>query len=95
MSEQWAIVELMGHRKLVGRVSEVERYGSKMPRIDVPLPGGEFATQFYGGSAVYCESPTTEEVARAYAERYAPKPACEWDLQKLLPPRPEVSDAPW
>lgn len=32
----WAILELMGHVKLAGRVTEEERFGSKMGRIDVP-----------------------------------------------------------
>ena len=32
----WAILELMGHRRLGGWVSEVEVFGSKMCRIDVP-----------------------------------------------------------
>lgn len=34
--DDWAIVELMGHVKMAGRVSEVERFGAKMGRIDIP-----------------------------------------------------------
>lgn len=34
--EGWAILELMGHRRLGGRVSQVEQYGVPMLRIDVP-----------------------------------------------------------
>lgn len=35
---EWAIVEIMGHRKLYGRVHEEERFGTKMLRIDIPKP---------------------------------------------------------
>lgn len=33
---QWAIVEIMGHRRHVGRAREEQRFGSTMLRIDVP-----------------------------------------------------------
>lgn len=33
---EWAIVEIMGHRKLFGRIREEERFGAKMLRIDIP-----------------------------------------------------------
>lgn len=33
---QWAIVEIMGHRKHIGRVFEEEKFGAKMLRVDVP-----------------------------------------------------------
>ncbi len=36
--EAWAIVELMGHVRLAGRISEEEKFGSKMGRLDIPLP---------------------------------------------------------
>lgn len=32
----WAIVELMGHVKLAGKLTEVERFGVKMGRLDLP-----------------------------------------------------------
>lgn len=35
---EWAIVEIMGHRKLFGRIREEERFGAKMLRIDIPKP---------------------------------------------------------
>lgn len=34
--EVWAVLELMGHVKLAGKVTEEERFGSKMGRIDIP-----------------------------------------------------------
>src|SRR5687768_8629685 len=42
MSEQkqdaWAIVELMGHVRLAGRLTEEEKFGTKMGRLDIPNP---------------------------------------------------------
>lgn len=37
-SDVWAVVELMGHVRIAGRLSEEERFGGKMGRIDVPNP---------------------------------------------------------
>ena len=36
MENQFAIVEVMGHRSHAGRVSEVEAFGGKMCRIETP-----------------------------------------------------------
>lgn len=33
---EWAIIEIMGHRKHAGRIREEERFGAKMLRIDIP-----------------------------------------------------------
>jgi hypothetical protein len=83
--EGWAILELMGHRRLGGYVSEVSVAGSAMVRVDIPHPqklGETAATQFYAGHAIYAITPTTEEVARAIA-RGAPEPVSRWDLRAL------------
>lgn len=81
--EGWAIVELMGHRRLAGHVSEQEIAGQAFLRLDVPadLP----VTQFYSASAVYCITPTTEEIARGLAARMRPAPVQRYELE---PPRP-------
>lgn len=34
----WALVEQMGFRQTVAWVSEVEQYGTRMLRLDVPIP---------------------------------------------------------
>lgn len=82
--EGWAIVELMGHRRIAGRVSQAEQYGTAMLRIDVPSEKPEeFQTQFYGGPSIYCLTPTTEEVARAIAVRSRPTPVHAWEFPQL------------
>lgn len=83
--EAWAIVELMGHVKMAGRVTEEERFGAKMGRIDIPMQDGGFTTQYFGGGSVYRMTPTSEEVARAVAGRNQPAPIYAWEMPKQLP----------
>jgi hypothetical protein len=80
--EGWAILELMGHRRLGGHVRVTELGGAPLFRIDVPTPDGkDFATQFHSPAAVYCLTPTTEETARAIAKREQPAPVHLYELQ--------------
>lgn len=117
--EGWAILELMGHRRLAGHISEAQIGGASFIRIDVPngctgtsaswcpvhgdctcpepneakndpgcplhadqsAHGAEaVATQFYSPSAVYCLTPTTQEMAMKVAAGSRPAPVTEWDL---------------
>lgn len=80
----WAVVELMGHRRIAGHVSEAAQYGTAMVRIDVPGEDGSTITQFYGGNSIYCLSPVTEDVARAVARRNQPAPVSPYEI---LPPK--------
>lgn len=96
MSEEqsyWAVIELMGHVRMAGKVSTTERYGAKMGRIDIP-DGDGFKTQFFGGGSVYRETPTTEEIARAIAKQSMPQPIHAWEMPKALPAA-EPTEAPY
>jgi hypothetical protein len=57
----WAIVELMGHRTRAGLVSEVELFGAKMLRIDIP---GVDSPAHYSAAAIYGITVCSEETAR-------------------------------
>lgn len=92
----WAVLELMGHRKLAGFVREVSVAGAGLLRIDVPNPraGARIAgadgkvpeephwtaSQFYSPSAVYCITPCTEELARQFAATCQPRPVTRYEL---------------
>jgi len=78
----YAIVELMGHRKLAGLVTEVEVAGEGFLRIDVPAADGEgdVATQFLSPRAVYAITPVGEELAREVATAAQPAPVSRWEL---------------
>jgi hypothetical protein len=68
-SGQWGIVELMGHKVVAGFISKSEMLGKPMLRVDVPATSAYPAfTQFYGDSAIYCVTFTSEEVASRTAE---------------------------
>jgi len=90
--EGWAILELMGHRKLAGRISEATLGGGAFIRIDVPGDGADVATQFYSPSAVYCITPTTEDIARRTASRNRPEPVTRYELPAAPEPRRAVLD---
>lgn len=90
--EHWCIVELMGHRKLAGKCTEENIAGANMLRIDI-YPGDATepkVTQFYGGSAIYCITPTTEEVCRRMGESLQPAPVSRYEL--LAPSGPSQDD---
>lgn len=76
--EGWAIVELMGHRKLAGYVREVTLAGAAMLRLDIPSDPP--VTQYYGASSLYCMTPTTEELARSAAQVSRPTPISRYEL---------------
>lgn len=80
----WAIVELMGHVKLAGRLSEVERFGVKMGRLDIP-EGDGFVTRLFGGQSVYSITYVTEAVARHVRKQTTAAPVSPWDFPKQLP----------
>lgn len=91
--EGWSIVELMGHRRLAGYVTEQEIAGAGMLRIDVPGEGDEVhASQFYSPSSLYCLTPVTEEVARGLAARTKPAPVQRWELPAAELRRDRIKD---
>lgn len=86
---EWMLVEIFGHRTHWGRGIEVERFGAKMLRIDVPeiewstpceeKPISEplvkgWVTHFYGGSAIFSNTLTDERTVLIRNAPYA-KPA--------------------
>lgn len=66
----WAVLELMGHRRLGGFCCETRIAGAEMIRIDIPWKDpskGNRLTQFYGGGSIYCLTPCDEATAREAA----------------------------
>lgn len=81
--EGWAIVELMGHRKLAGYVREVTVAGAAMLRLEIPSEPP--VTQFYSAGAVYAITPTTEDIARRLASTHRPAPVHAYELPAPKP----------
>jgi hypothetical protein len=64
-NDTWAIVELMGHVMIAGRVSKPGEFGG-LWKIDIP-EGDSFRTEFFGSQSVYRVRIVSEKIARAYA----------------------------
>lgn len=87
--DEHCIVELLGHRRLAGRVREVTLAGAGMLRLDIPATEGHGAqTQYIAPSSLYRLHPTTEAIATAAAVRFRPEPVFRWELE----PRRTVED---
>ena len=85
MENNWAVLELTGHVRLAGRVTEEEKFGVKLGRIDIPTVDGGFVTQYFSGPSIYRMTPVGEEAARAVAKSCQPQPVHSWELPKQLP----------
>lgn len=83
-NETWCILEMMGHVRVAGRLSEEEKFGSKLGRLDIPQADGTFITQYFGGGSVYRISIVSEDVARHVASQTQPAPVSPWDFPKRL-----------
>jgi hypothetical protein len=97
----WAIVEVLGHKKFAGHVSEQAFGSAVLIRVDVPETdqGGVFTkpySKLIGPGSIYCITPCTEEIARAAAQRLErwnnPIPV-DIAVQKQLPASVSTSDA--
>lgn len=98
---EYAVVEIMGHRKHAGRVREEERFGAKMLRVDVPTltvtppteEGGQptysvekWTTHWYGGPSIFSFTLTDEEsVMRINRPYYSPQ-------RYIAPPDPDFDE---
>lgn len=81
---EWAIVELMGHRRVAGRVTEQEIAGRAFLRIDIPQADGTEATEFYNPASLYGITPCDEALARLSAREIDRKPVNAYALERLL-----------
>lgn len=86
--ETWAFVEIMGHNKVAGRVSERKVGVAVMLQVDVPNADEGFShSQLFSPQAVFSILPTTEEWCRKFSKArvdYSPLP--------YIPPTRQLSD---
>jgi hypothetical protein len=70
----YAIVELLGHQTIIGRVEEVTRFGAAMMQIEPIYAGKLLAPILQGGSSLYRFTQCSREVAvrRAGVGGYLP-----------------------
>ncbi len=84
--ESWCIVELMGHQRMAGFVTEATIGGGAMIRIDVPECGELPAyTRYLAPGALYAINPCDEKTARAAAASFRPQPVNKWEIDRQVP----------
>ena len=84
--KEWCIVELFGHQRIAGLVSEQAVGGCNFIRVDVPQIGKRPAlTRLFGQGAIYSMTPTTETLARRAAEAWNQPPVNRYELPE--PPK--------
>lgn len=94
----WAIVEIFGHQRIAGYMTEQVIGGQGFIRVDVPAieadgTNGDIPTQahtkFYGPGAVYAINPVDEAIARLAAKQIRHAPISEYGLRGILKNMPE------
>jgi hypothetical protein len=79
--DQWCIVELFGHQRIAGRVTEQSIGGCSFVRVDVPASSKEPEfTRLFGNGAIYAINPVSEVIARAAAANYQSAPVNSYDI---------------
>jgi len=87
--EQWAILELFGHQRTAGLVTEQTIGGTSFVRVDVPaVDGKQGFTKLYGQGAIYAITFVDEETGRAAAKQITPRPIDAFSARQML----EISD---
>jgi len=68
--DNYCIVELFGHQKIAGRVTEQVIAGQGFVRVDVPKTKRHPAfTRMFGSNAIYSITPVSEQIAKMAAEQ--------------------------
>lgn len=79
--EQWALVEIYGHQKYAGLVTEQTIGGCNFVRVDVPdTPRTKAFTKLFGQGAIFSITPIQEDVARSLAASYDQTPVNVYEL---------------
>jgi len=73
--DEWAIIEIMGHDRYAGKVTEQAIGGCAFVRVDVPASGETAGfTKLFGQGSIFSITPCTEDVARAAVKRFESRP---------------------
>lgn len=82
--KQWCLVELFGHNRLIGEVSESTIGGCSFVRVDVPATKKKKGfTKYYGNGAIYAMTPLKEKDAKDWLEEMQPDPVAAYELPRL------------
>lgn len=94
--DQWGIVDVLGHQRYVGRVTEQVIAGTGFVRVDVPATAKVPAwTKLIGTGSIYAITPVSEEIALAMAENRQAEPIQAFELTPRLTAAASVRDLPF
>lgn len=92
--EAWAIVDLFGHHRVAGKLSEQVIGGQSFIRVDIPELGAcgpassesgiPAFTELYGQGAIYRIAFVDEAAARTVAAQVRERPISEWSLSQTM-----------
>lgn len=87
----WGLLELFGHTRIAGELSEQSIGGCNFIRIDVPKVGNtEPYTRYFTQGAIYSMTPMAEVTARQLANYLEAKPVNSYEL-RATPSSPLLS----
>jgi hypothetical protein len=79
--EGWCLVEVMGHSRYAGFVTEQAIGGCNFVRVDVPaFEGSPAFTKLLGQSSIFAITPVTEQIAKGMAQKFHNTPINVYDL---------------
>ena len=91
--DQWAVVDVMGHQRYVGRVTEQVIAGTGFVRVDVPATDKIQAwTKLIGTGSIYAITPVSEEIARAMVVNRQVEPIQAFELTPRLTSQASMFD---
>jgi hypothetical protein len=91
--EAWGLVELMGHQRVAGRITEEVVGGANLLRVDIPIDAEKFRTAYYGASAIYALHVTEEAVARGMCAKMDKRPPYAYVLEPSQPSLAAAADS--
>ncbi|WP_225031773.1 hypothetical protein [Paraburkholderia sp. XV] len=98
--DQWAIIELFGHQRIAGRVTEQTIGGCSFVRVDVPafeavgsIAATQAFTKLFGQGAIYAVNFVDEDAARLVGSQIRVQPIDEWSVRRAIENLPVGSRA--
>src|ERR1035441_2324977 len=83
--EMWALVELFGHNRVAGKVTEAEMGGGALIRVDVPaVKDREPLTKYYNVKAIYALTRVDEATCMEMAKSIDAAPIYSYSLDREI-----------
>ena len=79
------MIELFGHQRMAGVVTEQTIGGASFVRVDVPETNSQPRfTRLLNPSAIYAINPVSQEVMESLAKTLDKKPIDAWDIRDVI-----------